>query len=782
MRHKIAGLIISLCLSASCARLYAAAVPPEIALIAAGTFMDRQVAKMGDGPLDRHPAALRTAGLYHPDDGSALYLVEFAPTGFVILSGDDRVPPVLGFSVRDRLSGPDGNPAFREWIHRYARAVRRLTVEPADDGRATAAWRELASGGSPRAAGVNREAAADPAWVSPLLTSAWNQGTPYNLYTPLEDGRHTLTGCVATAMAQLIRYWRYPSLPYGIEADPAPYLYPSMPEVLNTQSTASQIHQVARLMLHCGISVDMDWGLDISSAFTGDAVDALRFHFGYASTLGFREKSDYSDDEWHQWLQANLAASRPVIYRVPAHAWICDGFYTEWQSGDPHYFYHMNWGWGGDANGYYALCCLGRYQGEDQYAILDIMPNLVTDAYVQGQVRTGADLVEFSRGQVVELAAVARALTPPMSLNTEGQVVYGEDFTEVSLWLDGTRVLQAGGDRGSWEWHTAEAESGTHVFQATAATERGAVVTSPAVRIDLAPPFHPFLPRVSDFRADPVSETSVRLSWTYRDDRAEKFQIGWTREGQSGYQAVKELVHMPGLAERAWTVSTAELPLECGQVQHFRIRAVAGDILSEYVYASVEIPSCKPFDVSAEALSPSSIWVAWSYDGPESAEFNVERSEDGDTWSRIAILGGTDRALADEGLSCGTKYSYRLSVNEPRAVPSLPASTLTPLEPLRDLSASLQRGSPYVLLSFTYPQSACPADGFLVWRSTDPLRGYTEILTLPPSHSTRYSVTDKTAPCGRRVYYKVVAFKNTPREGRLQSAGLPLSVVTPACR
>lgn len=782
MKNKVAGVIMILCMAVSCARLYAAVVPPEIALVAAGTFMDRQVAEMGAGPLKRHPAALRTAGLYHPDDGPELYLVEFEPAGFVILSGDDRVTPVLGFSIGDRLSEPDRNPAFRDWIHRYAQTVRRQVAEPTADGYDGSAWRDLVSGENTRAAGVNFAAAVHPTWVPPLLTSSWNQGAPYNTYTPLEDGRHTLTGCVATAMAQLIRYWLYPSLPYGIEADPAPYLYPSMPEVLNTQSTPSQIHQVARLMLHCGISVDMDWGLDISSAFTGDAVDALRYHFGYASTLGFRERAEFSYDEWHQWLQANLAASRPVIYRVPAHAWICDGFYTEWQDGEPHYFYHMNWGWGGDANGYYALCCLGRYDGEDQYAILDIMPNLVADTYVQGQVRTGADLLEYSRGQVVELAAVARALTPPMSLNPEGQVVYGEDFTEVNLWLDGTRVLQAWGDRGSWKWHTAEAEPGSHVFQATAVTERGAVVTSPTVRIDLTPPFHPFLPRVSDFRADPVSETSVRLSWTYRDDRADKFEIGWTREGQSGYQAVKELVHMPGLAERAWTVSAAELPLECGQVQHFRIRAVAGDILSEYVYASVEIPSCKPFDVSAEALSPTSTRVTWSYDGPETAEFNIERSEDGETWARIAILGGTDRALADEGLSCGTKYSYRLSVNEPRAVPSLPASALTPLEPPRDLSASLQRGSPYVLLSFTYPQSACPADGFLVRRSTDPLRGYTEILALPPGHSTRYSAADKTAPCGRRVYYQVVAFRDTPLGERLTSANVSMSVMTPACR
>ena len=307
---------------------------------------------------------------------------------FVLMAADDRVQPILGYSLNGRFDVENMPDNKRAWIQEYSDAI-----QAAIDHRVSATsevaqqWRELEEGF------YNRDRSVV---VSPLLTTQWNQDSPYNYLCP----SGTVTGCVATAMAQIMKYYNYPShgigshtythATYGVQSANFQNTTYDWTNMLNSYSSynSTQRDAVATLMYHCGVSVDMDYGPS-STGGSGASSSAPAYawvnYFNYSTSIQYCSKSSYGDDEWLAMLKSELNASRPVFYHgrssVGGHAFIFDGYSSDNK-------FHVNWGWGGYCDEYYAVNSLEPGSGgigagagifnENQGAIIGIKPSTCT--------------------------------------------------------------------------------------------------------------------------------------------------------------------------------------------------------------------------------------------------------------------------------------------------------------------------------------------------------------------------------------------------------------------
>lgn len=302
-----------------------------------------------------------------------LYVLQNAGgEGFVILSSDDRALPVLGYSDQGTINVADMPDNFRMWLQIYEEEIAAAVSHQLPQSEAVAAeWAALAAGErtTPRAVTA----------VSPLLSTTWDQGSPYNSMCPGSGWSRCPTGCVATAMAQVMKYWSYPSKGCGshsyvcsynnqtLSADfgNTTYNWSSMPNSVTSSNTA-----VATLMFHCGVAVEMNYSASGSGAPTLDpygnnypsAEAAFKCYFGYNSTLKGKRKDGFDDSEWINMLKAELDAGRPVMYSgfdqslTDGHAFVCDGYNSS-------NYFHFNWGWSGSNDGYFAITSLNPGSG-----------------------------------------------------------------------------------------------------------------------------------------------------------------------------------------------------------------------------------------------------------------------------------------------------------------------------------------------------------------------------------------------------------------------------------
>ena len=304
--------------------------------------------------------------------------------GFVLVSKDDCVTPILGYSEQGSLPEQDLPEHIEAWLREYDNQIRFYREQGAGlSPEVQAEWAKLEQPGAKTSAHVA------PA-VSPLLTTTWNQlGTnsaaTYNLFCPKVGSTHCVTGCVATAMAQVMKYWNWPRQGRGSKsyvwnsttlsstfADTV-FHWERMPNELTTSSSQAEIEAVASLMYNVGIAVSMGYGTGSSGAFSSinssqesenySTVDvALRNYFHYKYTTNAIFSSGFSDAEWKNQLKMELNAGRPVLYSGDSqngggHAFVLDGYDSEG-------LFHVNWGWGGLADGYYAIGSLRpRYGG-----------------------------------------------------------------------------------------------------------------------------------------------------------------------------------------------------------------------------------------------------------------------------------------------------------------------------------------------------------------------------------------------------------------------------------
>ena len=312
--------------------------------------------------LNKQQSTTSSRGYYvFPHDGNC---------GYTIVSGDDRMPEIVGYSTTDTYSEENMPDGMKHLMQAYEAMATALANGDAKAERCLAEKEALAADSTYR----------QPR-VAPLLADvAWGQSEPYNNLCPMYDGqRRTVTGCVATAMAQLMMYYQYPQT---LKSDIPAYQTESyqldmpsvsagerydwdnmLPQYSGSAYTAAQANAVAKLMYHCGLSAKADYGPSSTSARCTPNV--LVKYWGYDPDVIrplYRER--FSLREWTAILDAELQASRPVYYTgcsttSASHAFLCDG-------ADGNGLYHINWGWSGWSNGYFDITILNSdYSGAE---------------------------------------------------------------------------------------------------------------------------------------------------------------------------------------------------------------------------------------------------------------------------------------------------------------------------------------------------------------------------------------------------------------------------------
>ncbi|MBR5726611.1 MAG: C10 family peptidase [Muribaculaceae bacterium] len=319
------------------------------------------------GPVDENQARVVARGFYasHAMSAAGLKLLQKAPgrnatdvdakaayyifggeqdnSGFVIVAGDDRVPTVLGYSDHGKFDKDDIPPALEAMLEDYTAQI---------DAMEQGAEMPI------------RMRTRQP--IAPLVEAEWAQQSPYNLLLPYVANSQAVTGCVATAMAQVMYYWKWPVQTTAIPAYTTEYSAIEMPELppteLNwdamqdtyyTNDTVSEpAMAVAELMLYCAQSMNMNFKATSSGAFTPYMPLALSTYFGYSPDAHTLSRINFTAQEWEDIIYAELVAARPVIYSgrksSGGHAFVCDGC-------DANGLFHINWGWNGKSNGYFLL-------------------------------------------------------------------------------------------------------------------------------------------------------------------------------------------------------------------------------------------------------------------------------------------------------------------------------------------------------------------------------------------------------------------------------------------
>lgn len=273
-----------------------------------------------------------------------LYVFNREGGGFVIVSADARtVKPVLGYSDNGRFDAANMPPQLQDILTQYQQEINYA--------RENLAPRELL---------LQNDSTERKVIVEPLIKTKWDQGEPYNGLCPMDGGRRTYAGCVATTMAQVMNYWRWPERGMGSHRDfrtdslyvdfsKSVYDWDNMAITYTADTPQVKIDAVQKLMYDCGISVDTEYTKDGSGAEGDDIIKALVCYFDYQGR--YISRSDY-ETEWDSLIASELDAGRPVIYggytenSDAGHAFICDGY-------DSENYFHFNIGWSGYCDGYY---------------------------------------------------------------------------------------------------------------------------------------------------------------------------------------------------------------------------------------------------------------------------------------------------------------------------------------------------------------------------------------------------------------------------------------------
>lgn len=303
------------------------------------------------------------------------YLVRLKPTGFILLSADDTVEPLLAYSFENEALSP------REWPEHMAWWMEETSEKILYKTKETGTLRHKGWDEGDQLKSANAIT------VQPLIPVRWDQGSRWNQFCPPDEkgpGGFAYVGCVAVSMAQAMSKYKAPAYgngkasyihdTYGTQtvdfSKEAPYQWDSMP------ATSPNEHN-ARLLYHCAVTVNMDFGADGSGAYTETASGALKAYFNYSKTTKSVNRVD-DDAEWKKILVDNLAAGYPLIYHgdgdngQAGHAWNIDGV-------DASGLFHVNWGWSGSMNGYYNINDLAPGSNDftkNQGAILGIKPKV----------------------------------------------------------------------------------------------------------------------------------------------------------------------------------------------------------------------------------------------------------------------------------------------------------------------------------------------------------------------------------------------------------------------
>ena len=303
--------------------------------------------------------------------------------GFVIVAADDDVIPVLGYGTEGGYYTENQPPQFVSWMNGYKKQILYVKRHALHAGETIKRqWENYSVKRDKKAYGSR-------SIVGPLLENIyWNQGCLYNDSCPADASGpcgHAYAGCVATATGMIMKYHSHPHTGTGSHS----YYHPTYGTLsadfgsttydwANMTFSGSD-EQVAQLLYHIGVAVEMNYGPNGSGAYTSSAVTALKTYFSYDQSAYFDNKSNYTNSTWENMLITEIDNNRPLLYRGDnggsgGHAFVCDGY----DNGGGTTLFHFNWGWDRAHNGYFALSNLnpGTHNFTDnQAAGFNIMPD-----------------------------------------------------------------------------------------------------------------------------------------------------------------------------------------------------------------------------------------------------------------------------------------------------------------------------------------------------------------------------------------------------------------------
>lgn len=314
------------------------------------------------------------------------YLIEYKNSGFIIISADDKAKPILAYSNENLLGNYQNNPIINNWLSDYKLYVYSAvnSQEKNNNSKYLKDWKNLEA---------NIFATkSEKKEVAPMLESIkFSQGYGWNDFCP-EDVEGTngraIVGCVATAMAQIIRFWEHPKQgksTYSYIHEKYGKLTANFGETIYDWSNMSKIYpdkNNAKLLYQCGVSLDMNYGANSSGTSSGYVPHALKTFFRYDPTVKMIYKRNYKHQDWCDQMKAELNEKRPILYsgrssvtKPAGHLFALDG-YKITDQGD---YFHINWGWAGNSNGYFYLTDMVTHGGNHNWiernsAIINIKP------------------------------------------------------------------------------------------------------------------------------------------------------------------------------------------------------------------------------------------------------------------------------------------------------------------------------------------------------------------------------------------------------------------------
>lgn len=293
---------------------------------------------------------------------SNLFVFNQGEKGFVIVAGDDCVSPILGYADAGAFDEGNMPEGFRYWLESCSRYMEKAVAGEVKREDMTM---------------MKSQSRSYAAYVNPLLGDiAFHQHEPYNGQCPMIDGERTIVGCVAISMGQIMTYYQWPKQGQGsysyittdgldVSADfNTTYDWDNILHYYDDNYTRQQSNAVAKMLFHCGVSVNMNYGVDGSGSTDIYVPKALSEYFGYDRGMQLHYRAMYNFNDWKNLIKEELNNNRPIIYCGDSdeggHAFNCDGY-------DSNDYFHINWGWGGYYNGYYDLRYLD-YEDNDQTA------------------------------------------------------------------------------------------------------------------------------------------------------------------------------------------------------------------------------------------------------------------------------------------------------------------------------------------------------------------------------------------------------------------------------
>ena len=388
------------------------------------------------------------------DSTPSIYVFNVDGGGFVVVSAEEKVKPILAYSTNGSFDVENMAPGFNFTLTSYQdeiEFVRKNNIAATDDIKKE--WSMVESKGRIT---ENRSAG-----VGPLLTTTWNQNYPYNSLCPEDTaghGGHVYAGCVATAMSQVMHYWGYPTQgdgthtytpfnwsyeqTYMYEEQTANfgetyYNFDLMPNYLDSLSTEEEIYYVALLQWHCGISVDMMYSPEGSGAYSSDVPYAVNNYFGY-NYPDLLDMWYYNNDEWAEALKMELDELRPMYYSgsddggAGGHAFVCDGY-------DENNFFHFNWGWGGRDDAFCAVGALNttKYAFNTwNEAIINFYPK-DNDYYKRPEIVTDLNLTENDAHNEVTISWINPSTDKEGNVLTSlDTVIVRRDFVTIATLTD----------------------------------------------------------------------------------------------------------------------------------------------------------------------------------------------------------------------------------------------------------------------------------------------------------------------------------------------------------